>query len=104
LDDGSAQVFPYNIFTYCSVCRVDCKFARTKKIKKKNPIRCCVYPRVQCDRESYALAALNIKTAVFNDMAFCNEIDRYQLPEESMHLIKCPPPPERWSCQVLPVR
>jgi Zn-finger protein len=33
LDDRSAQVFPYNIFTYCSICRVDCKFARNK-IKK----------------------------------------------------------------------
>jgi hypothetical protein len=29
--DRSAQVFPYNIFTYCSICRVDCKFARNKK-------------------------------------------------------------------------
>jgi hypothetical protein len=27
-------VFPYNIFAYCSICRVDCKFARNK-IKKK---------------------------------------------------------------------
>jgi hypothetical protein len=24
-------VFPYNIFAYCSICRVDCKFARKKK-------------------------------------------------------------------------
>jgi hypothetical protein len=24
-------VFPYNIFAYCSICRVDCKFARNKK-------------------------------------------------------------------------
>jgi hypothetical protein len=32
LDDCSAQVFPYNIFAYCSICRVDCKFARNKKI------------------------------------------------------------------------
>jgi hypothetical protein len=31
LDDCSAQVFPYNIFAYCSLCRVDCKFARNKK-------------------------------------------------------------------------
>jgi hypothetical protein len=31
LDDWSAQVFPYNIFAYCSICRVDCKFARNKK-------------------------------------------------------------------------
>jgi hypothetical protein len=31
LDDCSAQVFPYNIFAYCSICRVDCKFARNKK-------------------------------------------------------------------------
>jgi hypothetical protein len=31
LDDRSAQVFPYNIFAYCSICRVDCKFARKKK-------------------------------------------------------------------------
>jgi hypothetical protein len=23
--------FPYNIFDYCSICRVDCKFARNKK-------------------------------------------------------------------------
>jgi hypothetical protein len=26
-------VFPYNIFTYCSTCRVDCKFARNKLTK-----------------------------------------------------------------------
>jgi hypothetical protein len=26
-------MFPYNIFTYCSICRVDCKFARNKKKK-----------------------------------------------------------------------
>jgi hypothetical protein len=31
MDNRSAQVFPYNIFTYCSICRVDCKFARNKK-------------------------------------------------------------------------
>jgi hypothetical protein len=31
LDDCSAQVFPYNIFAYCSICRVDCKFAEIKK-------------------------------------------------------------------------
>jgi hypothetical protein len=31
LDDRTAQVFPYNIFIYCSICRVDCKFARNKK-------------------------------------------------------------------------
>jgi hypothetical protein len=31
LDDYSAQVFPYNVFAYCSICRVDCKFARNKK-------------------------------------------------------------------------
>jgi hypothetical protein len=31
LDDCSAQVFPYNIFAYCSICRVDCKFARNTK-------------------------------------------------------------------------
>jgi hypothetical protein len=31
LDDRSAQAFPYNIFAYCSICRVDCKFARNKK-------------------------------------------------------------------------
>jgi hypothetical protein len=31
LDDCSAQAFPYNIFAYCSICRVDCKFARGKK-------------------------------------------------------------------------
>jgi hypothetical protein len=31
LDDCSAQVFPYNIFAYCSICRIDCKFARNKK-------------------------------------------------------------------------
>jgi hypothetical protein len=31
LDDRSAQVFPYNIFAYCSICRVDSKFARNKK-------------------------------------------------------------------------
>jgi hypothetical protein len=31
LDDCSAQVFPYDIFAYCSICRVDCKFARNKK-------------------------------------------------------------------------
>jgi hypothetical protein len=31
LDDRSAQVFPYNIFTYCSICRVHRKFARNKK-------------------------------------------------------------------------
>jgi hypothetical protein len=31
LDDRSAQVLPYNIFAYCSICRVDCKFARNKK-------------------------------------------------------------------------
>jgi hypothetical protein len=30
------QVFPYNIFTYCSICRVDCKFARNKKNTYKN--------------------------------------------------------------------
>jgi hypothetical protein len=24
-------VFPYNIVAYCSICRVDCKFARNKK-------------------------------------------------------------------------
>jgi hypothetical protein len=35
LDDCSAQVFPYNIFAYCSICRVDCKFARKKKEEKK---------------------------------------------------------------------
>jgi hypothetical protein len=33
LDDCSAQVFPYNIFAYCSICRVDCKFARKKNFK-----------------------------------------------------------------------
>jgi hypothetical protein len=33
LDDCSAQVFPYNIFAYCSICRVDCKFARNKITK-----------------------------------------------------------------------
>jgi hypothetical protein len=38
LDDRSAQVFPYNIFTYCSICRVDCKFERNKI--KKNPLVC----------------------------------------------------------------
>jgi hypothetical protein len=27
-------MFPYNIFTYCSICRVDCIFARNKKEKK----------------------------------------------------------------------
>jgi hypothetical protein len=31
LDDCSAQVFPYNVFAYCSICRVDYKFARNKK-------------------------------------------------------------------------
>jgi hypothetical protein len=31
LDDCSAQVFPYNIFAYCSIYRVDCKSARNKK-------------------------------------------------------------------------
>jgi hypothetical protein len=31
LDDCSAQVFPSNIFAYCSICKVDCKFARNKK-------------------------------------------------------------------------
>jgi hypothetical protein len=31
LDDLSAQVFLYNVFTYCTICRVDCKFARNKK-------------------------------------------------------------------------
>jgi hypothetical protein len=31
LDDCSAQVFPYNVFAYCFICRVDCKFARNKK-------------------------------------------------------------------------
>jgi hypothetical protein len=31
LDDCSAQVFHYNIFAYCSICRVDCKFTRNKK-------------------------------------------------------------------------
>jgi hypothetical protein len=31
LDDSSAQEFPYNIFPYCSICRVDCKFARNRK-------------------------------------------------------------------------
>jgi hypothetical protein len=30
LDDRSAQVFPYNIFTYCSIYKVDCKFVRNK--------------------------------------------------------------------------
>jgi hypothetical protein len=30
LNDCSAQVFPYNIFAYCSICRVDCKFVRKK--------------------------------------------------------------------------
>jgi hypothetical protein len=30
LDDRSAQVYPYNIFNHCSVCRVDCKFTREK--------------------------------------------------------------------------
>jgi hypothetical protein len=34
LDDCSAQVFPYNIFAYCSICRVDCKFARNNNKKK----------------------------------------------------------------------
>jgi hypothetical protein len=29
-----AQVFPYNIFAYCSICRVDCKFARNNNKKK----------------------------------------------------------------------
>jgi hypothetical protein len=38
LDDCSAQVFPYNIFAYCSICRVDCKFARNKK-KSTSKIR-----------------------------------------------------------------
>jgi hypothetical protein len=28
------KCFSYNIFTYCSICRVDCKFARNKT---KNP-------------------------------------------------------------------
>jgi hypothetical protein len=36
LDDCSAQVFPYNIFAYCSICRVECKFARNNIIKKNN--------------------------------------------------------------------
>jgi hypothetical protein len=31
LDDCSAQVFPYNIFTYCSICTVECKFTGNKK-------------------------------------------------------------------------
>jgi hypothetical protein len=35
LDGYSAQVFPYNIFTYCSTCRVDCKFARNKLKQKR---------------------------------------------------------------------
>jgi hypothetical protein len=30
MDDRSAQVFPYK-FTYCSICRVDCKFVRNNK-------------------------------------------------------------------------
>jgi hypothetical protein len=34
MDDCSAQVFPYNIFAYCSICRVDCKFARNNNKKK----------------------------------------------------------------------
>jgi hypothetical protein len=32
LDDCSAQVFPYNIFTYCSIYRVD---LNVQEIKKK---------------------------------------------------------------------
>jgi hypothetical protein len=35
LDDCSAQVFPYNIFAYCSICRVDCKFAINNLTKIK---------------------------------------------------------------------
>jgi hypothetical protein len=35
LGDRSAQVFPYNIFSYCSICGVDCKFARNTIIIKK---------------------------------------------------------------------
>jgi hypothetical protein len=38
LDDRSARVFPYNIFTYCSICRVDCKFATNK-----NKEYICIY-------------------------------------------------------------
>jgi hypothetical protein len=30
-------VLPYNIFAYCSICRVDCKFARNKK-KNTRPL------------------------------------------------------------------
>jgi hypothetical protein len=44
MDDCSAQVFPYNIFAYCSICRVDCKFARNK-IKKN----VCVFDLIQTD-------------------------------------------------------
>jgi hypothetical protein len=34
LDDRSAQVFPYNIFTYYSICRVGCKFAGNNEKKQ----------------------------------------------------------------------
>jgi hypothetical protein len=27
-------VFPYNIFAYCSICRVDCKVTRNNRNKK----------------------------------------------------------------------
>jgi hypothetical protein len=56
LDDRSAQVFPYNIFTYCSICRVDCKFARNKKNSSRlggstcfnMPNLCTLPPEVIC--------------------------------------------------------
>jgi hypothetical protein len=34
LDDCSTQVFPYNIFAYCSIYIVDCKFARNNNNNK----------------------------------------------------------------------
>jgi hypothetical protein len=56
LDDCSAQVFPYNIFAYCSICRVDCKFARNKKKKffeKKNV-------KAGCFKKSFAVVIPNV--------------------------------------------
>jgi hypothetical protein len=54
LDDCSAQVFPYNIFAYCSICSVDCKFARHKKNNWRvatdfgNEVRMCERHAVNC--------------------------------------------------------
>jgi hypothetical protein len=70
-------VFPYNIFAYCSICRVDCKFAR-----KKNEFNKMLFPLKGHSGEELELPA-TVQPVLAWLVLQLHYYDRFEFPDAS---------------------